>query len=107
MGSLQLALLPKSKVQMVQDQSNQLLQRQGTMFKDIGAIVELEHNEITFTWLLFFVFTLYSFHYLDDFLLLGSRSLSTKLLFMGKTSIQIYFEVQTFFSVLSAKMSND
>ena len=56
------------------------------MFEYIGVIVGLEHNEITFTWLLFFVFTLYSFRYFNDFLLLGSRSLCTKMLIHGQTA---------------------
>ena len=54
------------------------------MFEDIGETVWLEQNEITFTWLLFLVFTLYSFLSFDDFLLLGSRSLCTEIPIHGQ-----------------------
>ena len=69
-----------------------------------GVGTQLDHFHVA----IIFVFILYSFHSFDDFLLLGSLSPYTKTSIYRQTSIQIYFEVQTFcFSVLSAKVPND
>ena len=67
------------KFKWYKNSSFNFLQQQGKMFKDIGAIAELEPNEITSTWLFILVFTLYSFHSFDDFIILGYLSPCTKM----------------------------
>ena len=53
---LQLDLLQMLKVQMVQDQFNQLLlTAKDGMFEDIGAIAKLEPDEITSTWIYIYI----------------------------------------------------
>ena len=84
------------QVQWYKINSINFFQQQGMMFEDIGAIAEFEHNEITSTWLLFLLSLCTLFISFKDFLLLGSLSPCTKTHVYRQTSIQIYFEVQTF-----------
>ena len=82
------------------DQFNQLLSTtRDEMLEDIGAMAELEPNEIISTWLLFCLhFVFFSFH--DDFPLLGSPSLCTKLPIYGQTINEIQIQNSNFFILL-------
>ena len=76
MESPQSTLLPRSEFKRSKINPINFCQRKGA-FEDVGEIIELECNEIISTWLFVFFFNL-CFPF-DDFLLLGSPSLCTKM----------------------------
>ena len=77
-GIFTASFITKFQKSMIPNQFNQFLPSDRGLFKDIEAIAELGHNEITSTRLLL-LFSLCTFFIsFDDFLLLGSLSLCTK-----------------------------